>query len=123
MLLERRLVKILDSYIVYKGETNRCDFINYVSKSKLWPRINYSLIYREDMFIRKINNIVDDCIKYKFIEEKNGNIKVTEEGRDYIKIIGFFEAFLKRRKRTVSRAIEVIFSAVVGFLFGIFSKL
>ncbi len=122
MLLGRRLVKILDSYIICKGEINRSDFINYVTNDRLWPRINYYLVYQEEMFKRRTNNTIDDCIAYKFIAEEKEKLKVTEKGRDYIKLLGFFEEFLKRRKRTVVSVISLVVSLLIAYLIAHFGK-
>lgn len=122
MLLGRRLVKILDSYIICKGEINRSDFINYITNDRLWPRINYYLVYRKEMFKRRINNIIDDCIAYEFIMEEKEKLKVIKKGRDYIKLLGFFEEFLKRRKRTVVNIISLVISLLIAYLIAHFGK-
>lgn len=125
MLLQRRLVKILDEYnLNNQVGIIRQAFVLYVIENKLWPRINY-FWYKKDKFCRKIDAILGDCIRgtYGYISEDDDGktILVTIKGRDFIKIpLGFFEEFLKRRKRTshflFGGALGVIISVLTWFV-------
>lgn len=118
MLLERRLVKILNNYNIYKGLISLDNFIDYVLKIK-WPRINY-FYYRDGIFRRIIKIAIDDCIAYEFIINENNNLKVTNKGRDHIKLLGFVEEFLKRRKRTIVNTSSFIFGGLITYLVSYF---
>ncbi len=120
MLLERRLVKILNNYNICKGETNRSDFVNYITRSKIWPRINYYFVFNNQIFRRKIEICLDDCLAYGFINEKE--FTVTKQGRDYIKLLGFLEEFLKRRKRTVVNSLSFMIGVLTAYLINLFYK-
>lgn len=119
MLLERKLVEMLENHIIHKGEISRSDFINYVTKERFWPRVNYPLI-SDEMFRRKMEGKIIDCIKRELVEEENGKIKVNMQGRDFLKILGFFEEFLKRRKRSVIGVLGFIIGTIVTLLISYF---
>ena len=118
MLLERKIIAMLNNYNIYKGTISRGDFVDYVI-SKKWPRINYVLFCRWKAFKRRLEIAIDDCIKRKFMED-SGNIKATEKGRDYIKILGFIEEFLKRRKRTVVNTLLIVSGVLITYIVNFF---
>jgi len=125
MLLQRRLVKILEEYnLNNQYGITRQDFVAFITENKLWPRINY-FWYKKNKFSRKVDAVLGDCIRgaYGYISEDDDGltILVTTRGRDFIKMpLGFFEEFLKRRKRTshflFGGALGVVITALAWFI-------
>lgn len=120
MLLQRKVVEILNDYNISNGSISLDDFVNYVLKGK-WPQINYYYC-KDNVFKRKIETAIKDCMErdYAFIVDKNGDIRVTHKGRDFLKILGFFEELLKRRKRTIVNTTSFIFGGLVTYLVNYF---
>lgn len=120
MLLQRRLVIILNNYFIDHGKgLTREDFVTYVADKKLWPRLYY-LWPRRDKFRNRVSQALGDCIRgeFKYIEEDEDgkNLLVTPKGRDFVSMLsgGFLEEYLKRRHRSSGYVIAVLTS---GFIF------
>jgi hypothetical protein len=121
LLLERELVNVLENYNIKIGGITRAKFVDYVARKLNWCRFNYFL--KKVEFSKKIDHLLDDCIKYKFVEESNDNgITVTKRGRDFIKFLGFFEVFLKRRKRTVVNFLLVSLGVIITWFVNIYLR-
>ena len=120
MLLQRRIVIILNDYFIDNGRgLSREDLVVYVAAKKLWPRLYY-LWPREDKFRNRVDQALGDCIRGEFgyIEEDDDGqtLLVTPKGRDFVSILsgGFLEEYLKRRRRSSGYVIAVVTS---GFIF------
>jgi len=113
MLLERKLVKILENYYIKESaEINRQEFIAYIASNLKWLRFNYFL--KNDAFKNKIDHVLTDCIDSNFIVESTGIINVTTKGRDFIKLGGFLEEILKKRGRLHRGLLQILSGAAVG---------
>lgn len=120
MLLQRRLVVMLNNYYIKNGSgITREDFVEYVS-NKIWPRLNY-FWPRKERFKNRVDQTFGDCVRGNFAyasEDDDGKkLLVTTRGREFISILslGFFEEFRKRRKRTT----DVIYERVIGGFFAV----
>ena len=112
IFLERKLVEYLNNKFLDGDKINHDNFLNYVVEKK-WPRINYLFWFKGDKFKRKIEDVLDDCIAYKYIDK---NYKVTRQGRDFLTLpLGFVEEFLKRRKRSIVIILVAIIPSVVTY--------
>lgn len=113
MLLERRLVKILEDYYIRKPTgINRQDFIIYITNNLKWHGFNYFL--KKNEFSNKIDRLLTDCIDGKYITESDGILNVTTKGRDFIKLEGFLEEVLKKRGRLHRGLLQILSGAAVG---------
>lgn len=113
MLLERRLVKILEDYYIRKPTgINRQEFIIYITNKLKWHRFNYFL--KKDEFSNKIVRLLIDCIDGEYITESDGVINVTTKGRDFIKLGGFIEEVLKKRGRLHRGLLQILSGATIG---------
>ncbi|MEK7452856.1 MAG: hypothetical protein AAB614_01330 [Patescibacteria group bacterium] len=98
MRLQRKLVKLLQSYYENSGVTpTRKEFLNFVLSRKTTNK--------KEKLERIFNDALGDCIEGPFqyigyadpyTREK---LKVTLEGRDFIGFGGFFQEFFKRRDK------------------------
>jgi len=113
IILERKIVEYLDNEYLNGNKINRNSCIEYIT-NKRWPKLNYHFWFKGEKFKRKIENIFDDCIEYEYIDI---NCFVTKQGRDFLKPFGFFEEFLKRRKRTITSTLSAIIGALITWLF------
>ncbi len=96
MLLEKKLVKMLNKYHEKCGLCmTREEFVDYVLKKRLF-RLNY-LFHKGNLF-NMVNLALSDCIegsrKYIGYNEDRKNMKVTLEGRRFIRLFGLTEAWL-----------------------------
>lgn len=103
MLLQRRLIVLLEKYrIKYNLNPSREFFIEIISKKK-WPRWNYFYLNRQ-AFSRKIDGVFGDCIRgkdpYVAEDESGDKLFVTTRGREFIKKTKLPEELLKRYNRT-----------------------
>jgi len=113
MLLERRLVKIIEDYYIRKPTgIKRQDFIIYIANNLKWHRFNYFL--KKDEFSNKIDRLLTDCINDKYITESDCIINVATKGRDFIKLGGFLEEILKKRGRLHRGLLQILSGAAVG---------
>ncbi|MEK9154682.1 MAG: hypothetical protein AAB596_01250 [Patescibacteria group bacterium] len=110
LLLQFKLIKILNKYNRKNKAPTREAFIKYVSQ---YHRHNF--FYRSDSNIEyenRINNTFGDCIApsladrkerikyYAAYDEDKESLLVTAEGRKFTTWLGFIEMFLKHHSRT-----------------------
>lgn len=112
MLLDFGLVKTLEEYnLSHKDGISHKDFVEYVANKSFLRfvlRINYFLDSKEKLF-RRIDAAVEDCIERDYIKRDSGKkLLVTARGRDLVRLpLGFFEDFLRSRKRTVVGGVAI----------------
>ncbi len=82
---------------------NREQFLAYLDDKK-WPRWNYPF-YQKERFHNFINDVLGDCIEGEnghiaYLEDRT-RLAVTDKGREFIKLGGFIQAYLKKHDRLV----------------------
>lgn len=96
---------------------------NFLAPKKLNPFRKIGVQEKEETKLiqgDKIIKCINDCLYFGYIIEKgrdkNNNLikllEVTPRGRDFMKIGGFFEEIIKRRKRTSTMLTTVLLSNV-----------
>lgn len=121
MLLQRRLVVMLNNYYINNGSgLSRDEFVNYVC-NKMWPRLLY-FWPQKDKFHNRINLVLGDCIRgglsYIAEDDDGKTLLVTTKGREFISILslGFYEEFRKRRKRSTDIIHERFTGGIITIL-------
>lgn len=112
IFLERKLIKYLDKKFLNGDNITRDIFINFIVEKK-WPRINYYFWFKGKRFERKIENVLDDCVKHEYLNKEDGDsnvLKLSTRGRDFLNLLGFAEEYLKRRKRSVIVMLGILIS-------------
>lgn len=120
VLLQRRLLKLLDRRYEKHGETPTQDeFISFVI-NKRWLRFK-GILERKSHFKRRITNVFGDCIEgvrdyVGYVDVVRSRLKVAPEGRDFIGT-SRLELFYKHNARTTAmfKSLFVAFIASSGF--------
>lgn len=116
MLLQRRIVSKLQKYCRSNGDgVATIVFLEYINET-FWPRRLYFFLSPGE-FAKEIVYIIDDCKQHKYIDRNERGLFVTTTGRDFITLTGFFEEFIKRRKRFTTLIFSAtIFSTITGII-------
>lgn len=64
--------------------------------------------------IKIIDHALLDCLKRKYIEEKEGVLTVTTVGRGLLRPLGHFEEYLKRHGRTRNISVSILVAMLSG---------
>lgn len=105
MLLERRVIKILnETRQELTRYPTREHLVVYLEK-KRWPRWNYCFFSRE-RFHNFIDDVLGDCIEGRnayiaYLEDRT-SLAVTDKGREFIKLDCFLEECFKKHSHSTT---------------------